>query len=68
MANPQAALLQPGLHAFDPNSEIGRRLKTILGTINDYLTKAQKSMTNILAGQETPGGLILYDAFVTAIK
>ena len=25
-------------------------------------------MTNILAGQETPGGLILYDAFVTAIK
>jgi len=26
-ANPQASLLQPGLHAFDPNSEIGRRLK-----------------------------------------
>ena len=36
-----AGLLQPGLHAIDMNSEVGLRLKRILGVINDYVTKSR---------------------------
>lgn len=66
-ANPNA-MFKAGMHGFDANSEIARRLKTILTTINLYLTKSRISLANILAKQETPGGLVLYDSFVTALR
>ena len=66
-ANPNA-MFRPGMHGFDPNSEMGRRLKQILTAINTFVTKAGISLANILAKQETPGGLVLYDSFVTALR
>jgi len=61
-------MFKPGLHGFDPNSEMGRRLKEILSLINTFVKRANISLANILAKQETPGGLVLYDSFVTALR
>jgi hypothetical protein len=62
------SMFKGGMHGFDANSDIARRLATIITTINLFLTKSRISLVNILSKQEKTGGLVLYDSIVPALR